>query len=133
MELIVQNGTDQTAYYWSLARPTPDCPNWIARWFLYHKFRYRDGRNRNIKADHRDTVPCSAATTLHHHNHNHRHSHHSHHSYHRQIHQVEDNYCHSSYYTGASVNAGMYGSFISNLNSHEQKEEDDACVKPFVW
>ncbi|KAB8304243.1 hypothetical protein EYC80_003660 [Monilinia laxa] len=106
MELIVQNGTDQTAYYWSLARPTPDCPNWIARWFLYHKFRYRDGRNRNIKADHRDTVPYNSATTLHHHAHNHRHSHHSHHSYHRQIHQAEDNYSHSSYYSGASMNAG---------------------------
>ncbi|KAM0304126.1 hypothetical protein ACHAO8_011398 [Botrytis cinerea] len=42
MELIAQNATDQTAYYWGLARPTLDCPNWISRWFLYHRFRYRD-------------------------------------------------------------------------------------------
>ncbi|KAF7910024.1 uncharacterized protein EAF01_003742 [Botrytis porri] len=26
IELIAQNATDQTAYYWSLARPTLDCP-----------------------------------------------------------------------------------------------------------
>lgn len=44
---IARIGNEYTSYYWNLATPTPDCPNWIARWFLYHKFRYRDGRNRN--------------------------------------------------------------------------------------
>ncbi|RDW88433.1 hypothetical protein BP6252_00465 [Coleophoma cylindrospora] len=43
---IVQSGTAITSYYWNLATPTEECPNWIARWFLYHKFRYRDGRNK---------------------------------------------------------------------------------------
>ncbi|KAH8819940.1 hypothetical protein F5884DRAFT_661813 [Xylogone sp. PMI_703] len=43
---IAQGGNEYTSYYWNLATPTPDCPNWIARWFLYHKFRYRDGRNK---------------------------------------------------------------------------------------
>lgn len=47
MEAIAQSGDEHTSYYWNLATPTDDCPNWIARWFLYHKFRYRDGRNRN--------------------------------------------------------------------------------------
>ncbi|RDW56898.1 hypothetical protein BP5796_12965 [Coleophoma crateriformis] len=43
----LSNGGDRhTSYYWMLAIPTEDCLNWIARWFLYHKFRYRDGRNR---------------------------------------------------------------------------------------
>ncbi|KAF7863990.1 hypothetical protein EAF04_006955 [Stromatinia cepivora] len=106
MRLIVQNGTDQTAYYWSLARPTSDCPNWIARWFLYHKFRYRDGRNRNIKADSRDAVPYNSATSSHHHHHNHRTSHHSYHTQRRQAHEVEEHYSHSSYYSGVSINAG---------------------------
>ncbi|RAL61777.1 hypothetical protein DID88_002840 [Monilinia fructigena] len=64
------------------------------------------GETENIKADHRDTVLYNSAATLHHHTHSHCHSHHSHHSYHRQIHQVEDNYSHSSYYSGLSVNAG---------------------------
>ncbi|TVY94367.1 hypothetical protein LAWI1_G000606, partial [Lachnellula willkommii] len=48
MKLISKSGDAQTSYYWNLVGPSPDeCPNWIARWFLYHKFRYRDGRNRN--------------------------------------------------------------------------------------
>lgn len=47
MERISNGGDQHTSYYWNLAKPTEDCPNWIARWFLYHKFRYRDGRNRN--------------------------------------------------------------------------------------
>lgn len=46
MREIAQGGDEYTAYYWRLALPTEECPNWIARWFLYHKFRYRDGRNR---------------------------------------------------------------------------------------
>ena len=47
MARIAESGDAHTNYYWNLAVPTEDCPNWIARWFLYHKFRYRDGRNRN--------------------------------------------------------------------------------------
>lgn len=47
MKAIARGGNSHTRYYWSLAVETNDCPNWIARWFLYHRFRYRDGRNRN--------------------------------------------------------------------------------------
>jgi hypothetical protein len=49
MKMIAAHGTEHTSYYWKLGDSTVvgDCPNWIARWFLYHKFRYRDGRNRN--------------------------------------------------------------------------------------
>jgi len=47
MEKIARSGDAHIRFYWDLAVPTADCPNWIARWFLYHKFRYRDGRNRN--------------------------------------------------------------------------------------
>ncbi|KAF8856721.1 hypothetical protein BDZ45DRAFT_705581 [Acephala macrosclerotiorum] len=47
MTAIAKGGDQYTSYYWRLAGPTGGgCPNWIARWFLYHKFRYRDGRNR---------------------------------------------------------------------------------------
>jgi hypothetical protein len=31
---IVESGDECTRYYWNLAKPTPDCPNWIAKWFL---------------------------------------------------------------------------------------------------
>ncbi|KAF7938893.1 uncharacterized protein EAE98_001230 [Botrytis deweyae] len=105
MKLIVQNGTDQTAYYWNLAKPTPDCPNWIARWFLYHKFRYRDGRNRNIRADSRDTAPYNPKPPSHHHHNGYRHSHHSYPSHHRYV-QVDEQYSHSSYFSSASMNTG---------------------------
>ena len=70
MQAIAQSGDEHTSYYWNLATPTDDCPNWIARWFLYHKFRYRDGRNRNAsKTD--DTTPS-------HHHHSSRHLHRGH-------------------------------------------------------
>ncbi len=46
MEAIAKGGDEYTNWYWQRAAPSDDCPNWIARWFLYHKFRYRDGRNR---------------------------------------------------------------------------------------
>ncbi|KAF7960787.1 hypothetical protein EAE96_000460 [Botrytis aclada] len=107
MKLIVQNGTDQTAYYWNLAKPTLDCPNWIARWFLYHKFRYRDGRNRNFRADSRDTASYNSTTPSHHSHHSHHNSHHSYPSRHRHVQvQVDEQYSHSSYYSSASMNAG---------------------------
>jgi hypothetical protein len=47
MQKIASSGDAHIRFYWDLAVPTPECPNWIARWFLYHKFRYRDRRNRN--------------------------------------------------------------------------------------
>jgi len=83
---IAQNGSDHTSYYWNLATPTTDCPNWIARWFLYHKFRYRDGRNRNAgKAE--------DGSSRHHH------SHHHHSSHRRPSHVTAAE--HSSYSTGS--------------------------------
>jgi hypothetical protein len=49
MSRIARGGDQYTNYYWNLAPfGAAECPNWIARWFLYHKFRYRDGRNRNL-------------------------------------------------------------------------------------
>jgi hypothetical protein len=42
---IVRSKNPLTQCTWSLAALTSE--NWIAQWFLYHKFRYRDGRNRN--------------------------------------------------------------------------------------
>ncbi|KAL3426685.1 hypothetical protein PVAG01_00194 [Phlyctema vagabunda] len=62
---ITQTTDQHTSYYWNLAVPTEDCPNWIARWFLYHKFRYRDGRNRNPTRgeDGRSTKRGSASGT----------------------------------------------------------------------
>jgi len=49
MKAIAHGGTPHTNYFWDLGKPIrPDKdPNWVAKWFLYHKFRYRDGRNRN--------------------------------------------------------------------------------------
>ncbi|KAF7888216.1 uncharacterized protein EAF02_002757 [Botrytis sinoallii] len=142
MKLIVQNGTDQTAYYWNLAKPTPDCPNWIARWFLYHKFRYRDGRNRNIRADSRDTAPYNPKPPSHHHHNNYRHSHHSYPSHHRNV-QVDEQYSHSSYYSSASMNTGMCNGFYppklsTKAGSKEMMSVWNVCApyishkRPFV-
>ncbi|PQE29729.1 sigma-70 region 2 protein [Rutstroemia sp. NJR-2017a WRK4] len=95
---IAQNGSERTSYYWNLATPTNDCPNWIARWFLYHKFRYRDGRNRNAgKAE--------AGSSRH------RHSHH-HHSSHRRSSYVaaaeQSSYSPGSYYySGTSASSAV--------------------------
>jgi len=50
MELLAGSGDTRTAAFWSLGNSS-DPPNWIAKWFLYHKFRYRDGRNRARDAD----------------------------------------------------------------------------------
>ncbi|ESZ98123.1 hypothetical protein SBOR_1502 [Sclerotinia borealis F-4128] len=124
MKLIAQGGTDETVYYWNLARPTPDCPNWIARWFLYHKFRYRDGRNRNLKADNRDTVTFhSAAPPPQHHHHSHRHSHHTYYTHHRTVHEVEDHHSYSSYYPGASMNTDPLHSSIGTSQALNQDLE----------
>lgn len=49
MALIVQSTNPSTQHYWNLALPQKDCDNWLARWFLYHKCRHRDGRNREAR------------------------------------------------------------------------------------
>jgi len=49
---IACGGDQCTNYYWSLASQQDNCPNWIARWFLYHKFRHSDGRNRRHRERH---------------------------------------------------------------------------------
>jgi hypothetical protein len=48
MIILARSDDARTAPYWQLANESSSdgCPNWIARWFLYHKFRYRDGRNK---------------------------------------------------------------------------------------
>ena len=43
---LAENGCPQAAPYWHLAKGSESYLNWIAKWFLYHKFRYRDGRNK---------------------------------------------------------------------------------------
>jgi hypothetical protein len=58
MRRIAGSGDEHTSYYWRLSGPeTKECPNWIARWFLYHKFRYRDGRNRSSVKEGRPLNP----------------------------------------------------------------------------
>ena len=36
-----------TSAYWQMGVTPSNENNWVAIWFLYHKFRYRDGRNRS--------------------------------------------------------------------------------------
>lgn len=57
MALLARSGDSQTSNFWDLAASstTDTCPNWIARWFLYHKFRYRDGRNKGRDGDRRSS------------------------------------------------------------------------------
>lgn len=97
MQIISENGDEYTAYYWSLASPTSDCPNWIAKWFLYHKFRYRDGRNRNAVKD-RDEAARHAPNQ------------------HGQHHLGSTDYAYSTANHGAyqegSMNAGMSGQAV---------------------
>jgi len=40
MEKIARSGDAHIRFYWDLAVPTADCPNWIARWFLYHVAKF---------------------------------------------------------------------------------------------
>jgi hypothetical protein len=69
MSRIARGGDQYTSYYWNLAPyGAGDCPNWIARWFLYHKFRYRDGRNRNLTKD--EGKSDHGTSSKHHHHHN---------------------------------------------------------------
>jgi hypothetical protein len=101
MERIAQSGNPQTQWAWNLAARTPDCPNWIARWFLYHKFRYRDGRNR--------TPTKSSGSGKHHHSHGHGSSSKHHHKH--QSEEQEDYYeyeAQEEYYPEESMTAGMY-------------------------
>lgn len=48
MARLASGGSEETRIYWLMGEDyrDPYAPNWVARWFLYHKFRYRDGRNR---------------------------------------------------------------------------------------
>jgi hypothetical protein len=85
MERIAQSENLQTQCIWSLAAPTSDCPNWIARWFLYHKFRYRDRRNRNHAK--------SSGTEKHHHH---------------QSEEHEDYYGHEPHDLKESMTSGVY-------------------------
>ncbi|PVH70997.1 hypothetical protein DL98DRAFT_597334 [Cadophora sp. DSE1049] len=52
MKRIARGGDQYTSYYWNLASQQDGCPNLVARWFLYHKFRCRDGRNRTHQKPH---------------------------------------------------------------------------------
>ncbi|KAH9217137.1 hypothetical protein DL95DRAFT_295787 [Leptodontidium sp. 2 PMI_412] len=50
MAMIAQGGDQFTEYFWGLGVAEDNNPNWVAKWFLYHKFRYRDGRNRTQRS-----------------------------------------------------------------------------------
>lgn len=66
---LVETGCSRTAPYWQLANGS-ESPKWIARWFLYHKFRYRDGRNKlkhskkRGRNDRYDQKRCNTLRTL---------------------------------------------------------------------
>jgi hypothetical protein len=51
MRKLAASTDSKSMVIWNIATPTYDCPNWIARWFLYHKFRYRDGRKWHFERD----------------------------------------------------------------------------------
>jgi len=102
MRRIAQSGNPHTQWYWDLATATDDCPNWIARWFLYHKFRYRDGRNRNPTK--------SAGSGKHHHSHGHGSSSRHHHKHRSEEH--EEYYDEQpEYYPEESMTSGMSNVF----------------------
>lgn len=69
MERLANSSDADTRYYWGLAFSTFECPNWIARWFLYHVFRYRDGRNRGGSKTHNDQTksPRNSKSSAHKH------------------------------------------------------------------
>lgn len=100
MKAISRGGDMYTDYYWRLAAETDDCPNWIARWFLYHKFRYRDGRNR--------THPKSSDERKHHHD-----SKQGRHHKSRGHHQSSE-YAEEDYYEEGSMAAGVL-SFLRHV------------------
>jgi hypothetical protein len=97
---IARNGTEHTSYYWNLAGPTEDCSNWLATWFLYHKFRYRDGRNRNAVKDEGSYSHSSISK-------------HSHHKHSRggegKQHGENDSHQDHSYYSGSYSGSTTYG------------------------
>ncbi|KAG9247896.1 hypothetical protein BJ878DRAFT_401505, partial [Calycina marina] len=45
IRVIAEGRESATSYYWQQASETNDCLNWIAKRFLYKKFRYNDGSN----------------------------------------------------------------------------------------
>lgn len=65
---LAQSGDAHTSAYWAMGneRTADGCPNWIARWFLYHKFRYRDGRNRGKESKSQKSGASSKGRTKHH-------------------------------------------------------------------
>ncbi|KUJ15168.1 uncharacterized protein LY89DRAFT_105613 [Mollisia scopiformis] len=97
MEAIGKGGDEYTDYYWRLAAPAVDCPNWIARWFLYHKFRYRDGRNRTHQRGSHNSDRRYHTDSGHGRHHRSRGHHHS-----------SDYANQDDYYEEGLMNAGMY-------------------------
>ena len=109
MGRIAKSGDAQTGYYWNLATPgAGGCPNWIAKWFLYHKFRYRDGRKKNSKDN-----KCEED---HHHHHHRRSGSSSKRSQHRDIDDTRDRGTYvdakTSYYAPAAMTDGTYSSWL---------------------
>lgn len=102
MARIAESGDPHTSWYWKLATPTEDCPNWIARWFLYHKFRYRDGRNRNpVRGDGGKHKYHSSSSKP-----SHRHKHGD--GAEESNGYPDEYYSHQVYYTAGPLTAGVY-------------------------
>lgn len=51
-----------TSVYWQMGVTPSNVNNWVAIWFLYHKFRYRDGRNRSKDSKKGTKNPCKSGS-----------------------------------------------------------------------
>ena len=64
IQSLAMSGDTRTSHYWCLALPTNKCPNWIARWFLYHKFRHRrslaKSRDNNASKEEQHNLDASS-------------------------------------------------------------------------
>lgn len=50
---IVRSASTYTAPYYQMGRwRTAEEENWVAEWFLWHSFRFRDNRNNQAVAQH---------------------------------------------------------------------------------
>jgi hypothetical protein len=105
MRRIAKSSDPSTSYYWNLGATSSedDCANWIARWFLYHKFRYRDGRNRNgTKGDGGKHTYSSSSSS----------SKHSNHKTTGGSEESQDYFYNQNFYYEGSATSGVYFLFV---------------------
>ncbi|TVY81614.1 hypothetical protein LSUE1_G005258, partial [Lachnellula suecica] len=121
MKLIAQSGDTHTSYYWNLGNSSGGSPNWIAKWFLYHKFRYRDGRNRN--------QPTKGNNEKGSHHHSSRHSGHKHSS---GDSYYEPSSSSSPYYSSGSTGSGELSLITLSLLREEVPAKSSAIHDPRI-